>query len=106
MTARNTWKGAERRIAADLGGQRIPVTGIDRHGADVVTPLFDVQVKLRKSLPEWLWTWLEGITFNAKPRGRVGILVLKKPRQADADGLVVMSYSDFCDLHGTPKEQP
>ena len=104
MTARNTWKGAERRIAADLGGARIPVTGIDRHGADVVTPMFHVQVKLRKALPGWLWNWLGGIRSDAGPRGKVGILVLKKPRQADAEGLVVMSYADFRDLHGQVKE--
>lgn len=105
MTARNTWKGAERRVAADLGGQRIPVTGIDRDGADVVTPMFHVQVKLRKALPAWLWEWLAGIRNDAKPQGKVGIVVLKKPRQRDSEGLVVMSYADFCDLHGTPREQ-
>jgi hypothetical protein len=103
LTARATWKAAERRVAEDLGGRRIPVTGIDRHGADVVTPLFHVQVKLRKALPAWLWEWLEGIRNDANPQGKVGIVVLKKPRQKDTDGLVVMSYADFCDLHGTPK---
>lgn len=100
MTARGTWKAAERRVAVDLGGKRIPVTGIDRDGADVVTPLFSVQVKLRKALPTWLWTWLAGIRNDARPAGRIGLLVLKKPRQRDCDGLVVMSYSDFVDLHG------
>ena len=103
MTARNTWKAAERRVAADLGGRRIPVTGIDRDGADVVTAMFDVQVKLRNSLPAWLWGWLGGIQQTAKGSGRVGILVLKKPRQRDCDGLVVMGYQDFVDLHGTPQ---
>lgn len=100
MTVRSTWKSAERRVAEDLGGQRIPVTGIDRHGADVVTPMFHCQVKLRKALPGWLWEWLSGIRGDAIPKGKVGILVLKKPRQRDADGLVVMSYGDFVDLHG------
>lgn len=100
MTARATWKAAERRVAEDLGGRRIPVTGIDRDGADVITPLFCVQVKLRKALPIWLWNWLSGIQGVAKPTGKVGILLLKKPRQADTDGLVVMSYGDFVDLHG------
>lgn len=103
MTARGTWKAAERRVAADLGGNRIPVTGIDRDGADVVTPMFHVQVKLRKALPGWLWTWLTGIRSDAKRAGKVGVLVLKKPRQADCDGLVVLSYDDFCDLHGRPE---
>lgn len=105
MTQRGTWKAAERRVAEDLGGKRIPVTGIDRDGADVVTALFDVQVKLRKSLPAWLWGWLGGIRQTAQGSGRIGILVLKKPRQRDCDGLVVLSYADFCDLHGAIPEK-
>ena len=104
MTARGTWKAAERRVAMDLGGSRIPVTGIDRDGADVVTPLFHVQVKLRKCLPVWLWAWLTGIRVQASMVGKVGILILKKPRQRDVDGIVVMSYSDFVDLHGKVDE--
>lgn len=105
MTARNTWKGAERRVAADLGGTRVPVTGIDRDGADVVTPLFHVQVKLRKALPAWLWGWLDGIRGDAKPHGKVGLLILKKPRQRDCEGLVVLAYGDFVELCGTPPAQ-
>jgi hypothetical protein len=100
MTARSTWKGAERRVAADLGGQRIPVTGVDRDGADVLTPMFHVQIKLRKCLPQWLWSWLGGIVADAAPHGRIGLLVLKQPRQRDADGLVVIRYADFVDLCG------
>lgn len=103
MTARGTWKAFERRVAADLGGRRIPVTGIDRDGADVETPVFDVQVKLRKSLPVWLWGWLGGICQTAKGSGRIGVLVLRRPRQDDSAGLVVMRYCDFVDLHGKPE---
>lgn len=102
MTARATWKAYELRVAKDLGGRRIPVTGIDRDGADVVSQMFDVQVKLRKSLPSWLWGWLGGICQTAKGSGRVGILVLRKPRQDDTEALVVMRYGDFIDLHGKP----
>tara|TARA_R110000787_G_scaffold206590_1_gene316775 strand:- start:1094 stop:1459 length:366 start_codon:yes stop_codon:yes gene_type:complete len=100
MTARSTWKASERRVAEDLLGQRIPVTGVDRDGADVVTPLFHVQVKLRKSLPQWLWDWLRGIVGDATPHKKIGVLVLKKPRQRDAEGLVVLRYEDFVDLVG------
>jgi|TARA_R110000824_G_scaffold260081_2_gene448742 hypothetical protein len=100
MTARSTWKASERRVAQDLLGQRIPVTGVDRDGADVVSPLFHVQVKLRKRLPEWLWDWLRGIVLDAAPHRKVGVLVLKKPRQRDAEGLVVLRYEDFVDLVG------
>ena len=74
MTARSTWKASERRVASDLLGQRIPVTGVDRDGADVITPLFHVQVKLRKSLPQWLWDWLRGIVGDAAPHRKIGVL--------------------------------
>lgn len=103
MTARSTWKKAEGRVATDLGGRRIPVTGIDRHGADVVTPMFHCQIKLRKALPTWLWEWLSGIRADAQPHGKTGLLILKKPRQRDSEGLVVMSYGDFVALHGKPE---
>lgn len=99
MTARNTWKARERRIAVDLGGQRIPVTGIDRDGADVVTPLFHVQAKLRRSLPSWLWKWMGGIVATT-PEPKVGVLVLMTPGQDQKDALVVLRYRDFLDLHG------
>jgi hypothetical protein len=106
MTARNTWKAEERRIADDLGGKRIPVTGIDRDGADVVTPLFLVQSKLRATIPAWLGEWLLPIAAEAKQSGRIGILVLRKPRQRNSDSLVVLRYDDFCALHGVVAPKP
>ena len=101
MTARGTWKNYERRVAADLGGQRIPVTGLGRDAADVVTPMFHIQVKLRISLPSWLWGWLSGICMDAE-EGKIGVLILKRPGERDTEGLVVMRYGDFVDLHGKP----
>lgn len=103
MTVSRTWKREESRIADDLGGRRISVTGIDRDGADVVTPLFLVQSKLRRTLPEWLWAWLNPIASEAAAQGRVGILVLRKPRMRNDDSLVVMRYADFVSLHGIVK---
>jgi hypothetical protein len=100
VTARGTWKSYERRVAADLGGKRIPVTGIDRAGADVECPMFSVQIKLRNSLPDWLWSWLGGIVATARTQQKIGILVLRTPRMKDADALVVLRFSDFQDLHG------
>lgn len=106
MTARGTWKQEERRIADDLNGKRIPVTGIDRDGADVVTPLFLVQSKLRRTLPDWLFSWLWPIAAEAREQGRIGIMVLRKPRMRNADSLVVIKFDDFVSLVGalTPPE--
>jgi len=49
-----TWKQAERKIAALLGGIRIPLLG--RKGSDLDTPVFFVEVKHRKSIAPHLWT--------------------------------------------------
>jgi hypothetical protein len=99
MTARSTWKNWEWRVGKQLGGRRIPVTGLDRHGADVVTDMFHCQLKLRNTLPDWLFDWLGGIR-STTPDGKVGILILRKPHQDNVDALVVMSYGDFVSLHG------
>lgn len=106
MTARNTWKHWEWRVGCELGGRRIPVTGIDRHGADVVTPMFHCQLKLRKALPQWLFDWLSGIVADASAHNKVGVLILRTPRQRDAEALVVMRYGDFKDLHGSVTDRP
>jgi hypothetical protein len=100
MTARATWKASERRIATALGGQRIPVTGIDRDGADIVCERFVIQAKLRRSLPAWLWRWLGGIVATAQPKGKIGLLILRTPRMRDADALVVLRMADWVELHG------
>lgn len=102
MTARGTWKAYELDVAKDHGGKRIPVTGIDRDGADVVSELFHFQVKLRKSIPSWLWLWLSGIVGTASDAGKVGVLVLRKPRQLKSEALVVLRYADWVALHGKP----
>lgn len=105
VTARGTWKAYELRVAKDMGGRRIPVTGLDRHGEDVVSPMFGIQCKLRKSLPAWLWEWLDGIVGVASQSGRIGVLVLRTPRMKDADALVVLRYQDWVSLHGTTKDE-
>ena len=77
------------------------MTGVGRDAADVVTPMFHIQVKLRNSLPSWLWGWLSGICMDAEA-GKIGVLILKRPGERDTEGLVVMRYGDFVDLHGKP----
>lgn len=94
-----SWKAFERRMAKDAGTERIPVTG-ERNGADARNSLFCFQFKLRRSLPGWLWDWLGGIVASAERGGKVGVLVLKKPRQKDAEALVVLRWQDWIDLHG------
>jgi hypothetical protein len=96
------WKKAERRMARDVGSERIPVTG-ERHGADFRCGVACYQLKVRGMLPSWLWGWLSGIQASAKREGKAGVLVLKQPRQKDTEALVILSWSDWVSLHGTPE---
>jgi hypothetical protein len=94
-----SWKAVERRMAKDVGVNRIPVTG-ERHGADFENAIACFQVKCRRSIPGWLWGWLSGIQSNAKPKGKAGVLVLKRPGQRDADAIAILSWADWVSLHG------
>ena len=94
------WKQFERRQCRDMGVGRQAVTG-ERDGADNQPhPLFAFQFKLRKALPQWAWTWLAGIVATAERTGKVGVLVVKRPRQRDTDALVILRWGDWVALHG------
>jgi hypothetical protein len=95
------WKACERRMARDVGVDRIPVTG-ERHGADFTDAIAAYQLKVRRMLPSWLWHWLGGIQATAATQGKSGILVLKTPGQKDTDALVILSWKDWTALHGVP----
>ena len=94
------WKRFETRIAKAIGGRRIPVTGIDRHGADVVNPMFHVQAKRRKGMPGYVREWLDGICAEAKPHDKVGVVIWTEPGMRDAEAVVMLKYRDWVSLHG------
>ena len=107
LMADRGWKSFERRQCRDMGVERQPVTG-ERHGADNQPhELFAFQFKLRKALPAWLWTWLAGIVATADRDSKIGVLVLKRPRQRDTDALAIVRWGDWVALHGrnTEREQ-
>lgn len=95
-----SWKAAESRFARDVGSERKPCDG-SREGADFEDALCCYQLKVRRMLPAWLWEWLTGIRGTASRSERIGCLVLKRPRQEDRDALVILSWGDWIDLHGS-----
>lgn len=97
--ADKSWKAAERAHAADVGVRRIPVTG-ERDGADFRDEQCSYQLKVRRALPSWLFTWLSGIVGAAQGTGRVGVLVLNRPRRPRAEALVIVRWADWVALHG------
>ena len=49
------WKACERKVAALLGGTRIPVSGRARgHSPDIHHERLSIEVKSRRNLPAWL----------------------------------------------------
>lgn len=100
----STWKALERRIAKDVGTRRIPVTGIDRHGADVKAGLFCYQVKLGRRFPSYLREWLDGIRSSAKATNQIGVVVWREKGTRTADALVCLRWADWVELHGEPKD--
>ena len=103
--ADKSWKAFERRLAARVGGRRIPVTG-ERDGADVIAGQFVYQAKLRRGLPSYLRDWLRGIVAAGERSGTTGVVVWKTPREKDDDAVVVLRLLDWQKLHGPDKEKP
>jgi hypothetical protein len=89
------WKRRERAVARLFGGRRIPVTGLDRHGADVDTPRLLIQVKHGHRRPAFLKAWLDGICDQATHVGRVGVVVWTTAGEPTADAVVVLRAVDL-----------
>jgi hypothetical protein len=102
MTARNTWKSFERRVANALGGTRNPLSGTNsKHTAgDVIHNKYYVEVKLRSELcaflkKEFLET-LEETEANAKQENKEWLLVFKK--KGSAKEYVLMDFKRFVEV--------
>ncbi len=67
------------------------------------TEQYFYQLKVRKELPAWLFTWLGGIVASAKPSGATGVLVLNRPHSPRRQALVILQWSDWVDIVGTPE---
>lgn len=97
MTARATWKAWERTVAKRLRGTRIPVTGQDAGGPDVVSDLLAVQVKLGQRLPNYLAQWLGNLEqwLAGRQPARTPLVVWRPVNVLTQDALVVMRLGDF-----------
>jgi hypothetical protein len=95
MTDRS-WKSFERRLARDVGQQRIPVTG-ERAGADFEDGMFSYQAKLGRKMPAYLREWLTGI--QGAREGKIGVVVWKPKYAEDAGAVVLLAWRDWIALH-------
>jgi hypothetical protein len=97
------WKKFERRICRHHGVERKPLPGrqTDKFGADNEEhPLFVIQCKLDKRLPDYISDVVRGTAAKAHEGGKVGIVVWKRPEVRDDNAVVMLRYADWRELHG------
>lgn len=98
------WKRTERRVATELGGRRVPVTGRGRGDApDIQHPWLCPEVKHRRKLPDWLHEAMSQARAAATSE-QLPIVVLHQSGQRHKDDLVMIRLSDFRDYFGTSLE--
>lgn len=99
------WKAVEREIANILGGERVPVTGRQRGSApDVKHPVFAVEVKKRKTLPEWLHDAMRQAVASVRGE-QLPIVVLHQKYLGHKGDFVVIRLQDFQEWYGdVPQE--
>jgi len=87
------WKAVERRVAKELGGERVGILGHE----DVRHDRLSLEVKTRKALPKFLTASYSQAAKNARP-GKVPVLILKQKHSLYSDSLVVLRLADFLKL--------
>ncbi len=91
------WKACERKVAALLGGRRIPVSGRGRgDNPDIHHELLSIEVKSRKTIPGWLEDAMRQAEVSVKD-GRLPVVVLHQDHVPYAESLVILRLDDFAD---------
>jgi hypothetical protein len=89
------WKSCERKVAALLGGRRIPVSGRARgYSPDIHHERLSIEVKSRRKLPAWLEDAMKRAEACAQD-GQLPLMVLHQDGQRYQDALIVMRLKDL-----------
>jgi len=96
-----TWKHCERMIAKLLGGERTGCNGESRR--DVEHPDWSIEVKHRKSLPEWLHSAMNQAILDAEHR--VPLVVLHEKQMKYEDSYILLKLKDFKEIADEQQER-
>ena len=96
-----TWKHCERTIASLLGGVRTGCNGESRR--DVEHPMYSIEVKHRKNLPEWLHSAMKQAIIEAEHR--VPMVVLHEKQMKYEDSYVILRLKDFKEIDNEQQER-
>lgn len=95
------WKRSERKVAAIVGGVRVPVSGHQRGDVpDVSHPWLSIECKHRKTLP----ALIHGAMNQARAAARsdqLPVAIVHESGRRHASDLVVIRLGDFYDWFGS-----
>ena len=90
------WKACERKVAALLGGTRVPVFGRGRDRApDIHHERFSIEVKSRRKLPAWLEDAVRHAEAASAKDGQLPVAVLYQDGRKYRDSFVVCRLGAF-----------
>lgn len=93
--SRATWKSTERRIAAAIGGTRVPVSGRGRGDQpDIEHDRLSLEVKHRKALPGWLHDAMDQARAAARP-GQIPVAILHEHGARHDANLCILTLADL-----------
>ena len=96
-----TWKHCERMIAKLLGGERTGCNGESRRDGE--QPRWSIEVKHRKSLPEWLHSAMNQAILDAEHR--VPLVVLHEKQMKYEDSYILLKLKDFKEIADEQQER-
>ena len=93
--ADKAWKACERRAAKYIGGERVPITGRSRGSApDIEHNWLSVEVKYRKSLPQWIHDAMDQAVASKRQR-QVPIVILCEKGRPISEGYGIFLLKDI-----------
>jgi len=102
MTSKSAWQGLERKICAELGGRRTPLSGSNSQhntSADCIEtnyPDYYFEIKLRESFMHHTM-FRNDVEIPAMKEGKTPVLITHK-KNAKTGALVVLRMDDFLEL--------
>jgi truncated hemoglobin YjbI len=98
-----TWKSVERRIAALLGGVRVPVSGRQRGDSpDIAHDVFSIEVKHRETWPDWLHDAMNQAEESQKD-GQIPLVILHQKSQKFDQSYAIMRLCDTISMQARIK---
>ena len=92
------WKACERKIAALLGGKRVPVSGRSRGDSpDIIHERLSIEVKNRRRLPAWIEDAMKQAELCTED-GKLPVAVFHQDGKKYRDALVMIRLSEFASL--------